>query len=58
MNQDYEVQAFGDIVDANIVSNLESGEHLEVNQTFTYLDRLIHSSTSCEVEVDRRLVRV
>ena len=27
-------------------------EHVEVTQTFTYLDSVIHSSTSCELEVN------
>ena len=44
------VQAFGDILDSIPVN----GENLEVRQTFTYLGSVIHSSTSCELEVNRR----
>ena len=34
-----------------------NGENVEVTQTFTYIGNVIHSSTSCELEVNRRLGR-
>ena len=34
-----------------------NGENVEVTQTFTYLGSVIHSSTSCGLEVSRRLGR-
>ena len=49
------VQAFGDILDATVESIPVNGENVEVTQTFTYLGSVIHSSTSCELEVNRRL---
>ena len=48
-------QALGDILDANVESIPVSVENVEVTQTFTYLGNVIHSSTSCELEVNRRL---
>ena len=52
------VQAFGDILDVTIASFPVSDENGEVTQTFTFLGSAIHSSTSCEIEVNRRLGRV
>ena len=49
------VHAFGGILDAPIESVLVSGENKIVRQTFTYLGSVIHSSTSCEPEVNIRL---
>ena len=51
------VQAFGDILNATIESFSVSVENVEVTQTFIYLGSVIHSSTSCEVEANRRLGR-
>ena len=34
-----------------------SGEKVDVKQTFTYFGSVIHSSTSCELEVNRRTGR-
>ena len=49
------VQAFGDILDETVVSMPVSGENVEVTQTLTCLGSVILSSTSCELEVNRRL---
>ena len=49
------VQAFGDILDATIESIPVSGENLAVTPMFTYISSVIHSSTSCELEVNKRL---
>ena len=46
-----------DILDATIESIPVSSEDVEVTQTFTYLGSVIHLSTSCELEVKRRLGR-
>ena len=46
------VQAFDDIQDATDESIPVNDENVEVTQTFTYL---ILSSTSCELEIHRRL---
>ena len=51
------VQAFGDILDATNESTHVNGENVEVMQMFTYLGCVIHSSTSCELEVNPRLGR-
>ena len=51
------VQAFGDIPDTSIESLSVNGENVEVTETFTYLGSVIHSSTSCELKVNRRLGR-
>ena len=51
------VRASGDILDATVESIPVNGENVEVKQTFTYLGSVIHSSTSCEQEVNRRLRR-
>ena len=51
------VQAFGDILDATVESIPGSGENVEITQTFTYISSVIYSSTGCEKEVNRRLVR-
>ena len=48
---------FGDILDATIESIPVNGENVKVTQTFIYRDVAIHSSTSCELEVNRRLAR-
>ena len=48
------VQAFGDILDAIVESIPVNGENVDVTQTFTYLGSVIHPSTSCELEVNRR----
>ena len=34
-----------------------NGENVEVTQTFTYVGSVIRSSTSCELDVTRRLGR-
>ena len=52
-----EVQAFGDILDATIESIPVSCVNVEVTPTFTYLGSVIHLSTSCKLEVNRRLGR-
>ena len=49
-----EFQALDNILDATIESILVSVENVEVTQTFTYLGSVIHSSTSCGLEVNRR----
>ena len=51
------VHTFGDILNAIIESIPVCGENVEVTQTFNYLGSVIHSSTSCEIEVNRRLGR-
>ena len=51
------VLAFGDILDATDESNPVRGENEEVTKTFTYVDSVIHSSTSCELRVSPRLGR-
>ena len=51
------VQAFGDIWDAAIESIPVGGEDVEVTESFAYLGSVIHSSTSCVSEVNRRLGR-
>ena len=51
------VKAFCDILDVTCESIFVSDEEVEVTQTFIYLGSLIHSSTSCELEVNRRLGR-
>ena len=51
------VQAFGGILDATIASIPVNDENVEITQTFTYLGSVIHSSTCCELEVNRRLGR-
>ena len=49
------IQAFGDFLDAAIESADVAGEKVEFVDKFTYLGSVIHGSTSCEAEVDRRL---
>ena len=49
------IQAFGDILDAAVDSLPVAGENVDVVETFTYLGSVIHRSTSCEAEVNRRL---
>ena len=51
------VQVFGDIHDTTIESILVSGKNVELTQTFTFLGSVIHSSTTCKLEVNRRLRR-
>ena len=51
------VHAFGDILDATVESIPVNGENVEVTQTFTYLGSVIDSTTSCELEVNRRMGR-
>ena len=46
------VQAFGNILDATTDSFPVSDGNVEITQTFTYVDSVIHSSTSCELEVN------
>ena len=52
------VQTFGDILDTTVESIRVTGENVEITQTFTHLESVVHSSTSCELEVNRRLGRV
>ena len=49
------VQAFVDILNATVESIPVNSENVEVTQTFTYFGRVIHSSTSCGLEVKPRL---
>ena len=51
------VHTYSDNLDATIVSTPMSGGNVEATQTFTYLSSVIHSSSSCELEVNRRLGR-
>ena len=51
------VHAFVDVLDATVESIPVISENVEVTQTFTYLGSVIHSSTSCELEINRRLGR-
>ena len=44
-------------LDATTDSLHVSCENVEVTQTFIYLGSVIHSSTSCELEINRRLGR-
>ena len=49
------VHALGNILDATFESIPVGGDDVENTQTFTYLGSVIHSSTSCELEVNPRL---
>ena len=49
------IQAFGDILEAAVDSLPVAGENVDVVETFTYLGSVVHRSTSCEAEVNRRL---
>ena len=49
------IQEFGSILDAATKSCRVVGEKVEVVEKFTYLGSVVHSSTSCEAEVARRL---
>jgi len=49
------IQDFGSILDAATKSCHVVGEKVEVVEKFTYLGSVVHSSTSCEAEVARRL---
>ena len=49
------IQAFHDILDADILSVPVCVEDVEVTQTFTYLGNDVHVSAGCEPEVNRRL---
>ena len=51
------IQAFGDVLEATVESIPVNGENREITQAFTYLGNVIHKSTSCELEVNRRLGR-
>ena len=51
------IQAFNDILDADILSVPVCGEDVEVTERFTYLGSDIHVSAGCESEVNRRLGR-
>ena len=51
------VQAFGDILDATVELIPVNAGNVGVTQTFTYLSSVIHSSTSCNPNVNRRLGR-
>ena len=51
------MQAFGDMQEATTESVSVGGENAELIQTFTYIGSVIHSSTSCGLEVNRRLGR-
>ena len=49
------IQEFGSILDAAAKSCRVVGEEVEIVEKFTYLGSVVHSSTSCEPEVARRL---
>ena len=49
------IQEFGSILDAATRSCRVVGEEVEIVEKFTYLGSVVHSSTSCEAEVARRL---
>ena len=49
------IQEFGSILDAAMESCRVAGEEVEIVEKFTYLGSVVHSSTSCEAEVARRL---
>ena len=49
------IQDFGSILDAAMKSCRVEGEKVEIVEKFTYLGSVVHSSTSCEAEVARRL---
>ena len=49
------IQAFGDLMDAAVGSVPVRGENVEVVDKFTYLGSVIHSSSECGADVDRRL---
>ena len=51
------VKVFVDILDATVGSIPVNDENVEITQTFTYPSSVIHSSTSCEIKVTRRLGR-
>ena len=52
-----QIQAFNDILDADILSVPVCGEDVEVMERFTYLGCDINISAGCEPEVNRRLCR-
>ena len=49
------IQAFNDILDADILSVPVCGEDVEVTERFTYLGGDIRVSAGCESEVNRHL---
>ena len=51
------IQAFGDILDGAIGSIPVGAENVGIVESFTYLGSVIHASTSCVPEVNRRLGR-
>ena len=57
LNSLNKIQAFDVILDATTESIPVNGENVQLTQTFTFLGSVIHSSTSCEAEVNRRLGR-
>ena len=50
-----QVQAFGCILGATFESIPVSDENVRVTQMFTFIGGVIHSFTSCELKVNRRL---
>ena len=52
------VEAFDDILDPTVQSIPVNDENVELTKSLTYLGSVIHSSTSCELKVIRRLGRV
>ena len=51
------IQAFNDILDADILSVPVCGKDVEVTKRFTFLGSDIHVSAGCDSEVNRRLGR-
>ena len=49
------IQAFSDILDDAVLSAPVCGEDVEVTERFTFLGSIIHVSSGCEPEVNRRL---
>ena len=49
------IQAFGDLLDAAVGSVPVGGENVEVVDKFTYLGSVVHSSSECKADVERRL---
>ena len=49
------IQAFGDILDSAIKSVSVGQESVDVVESFTYLGSVVHRTTSCRAEVNRRL---
>ena len=50
-------QVFGDLLDKAVQSISVQGESVEIVEGFTYLGSVVHRSTSCKAEVNRRIAK-